>query len=304
MNINGNPAFGSNPVLHAAKYLRLQYVMMMSQDTIFSGGMQASKFFGIDIDAMLKLNATPTQINLATKKLVEDLRQANGIRNRNRAIVLNNALKAYDVQMNNSEMRTPELLPMLKEAIFNFYSVDPSILDISQSKYDNAEQAKDQLYQQIMPFLGQIQTYAEEWKLPQIDPEFDRSRFVVRFSRQFSDEEIRIKESVSKDNQTYFQNLKIANEAMSSHGIAVFPTPDKLKYYQEQGFEMVTPDKEDVNIKPSKENQTLDHFTQLTKEESVRELNQDEVEETRQFDFYDELSKRLDSSFSRLFTND
>lgn len=279
-NLNGNPALGSNPLLHVAKYLRLMYVMMMSQDTIFSGGMQATKFFGVDIDAMLKLNASPDQINQATKKLAEDLRQANGIQNRNRAIILNNALKAYDVQMNNSELRTPELLPMLKEAAFNGYAVDPSILDISQSKYDNAEKAKDQLYQQIRPFIIDMQRYAEVWKLPQIDSSFDSSRFIVRFSRQFSDEEIRIKDAISKENQVYFQNLKTANEALGDINVKALPTPEKLKFFKENGITFETLGKETIDIAPSTDNQTADNFTQITTSESVkRQIDQDEIDE-------------------------
>lgn len=280
LNMIGNPAFGHNPILTLAKYLRLFSNIFKSQDAIFSGGMQASKFFGIDIEALIKQGTNPENIALATERLKEDLRQANGIINRNRAIVLNYPLKDYNIQMNNSEMRVPEIIPLLTQLFFNAFGVDPSILDISQSKYDNAEKAKDALYQQIRPFLLDIEKYVERWKLPNIDPKFDPSRFVFRIERQFSEEEIRIKELVGKQTAQYFQNLKTANEAFGDINLKFLPTENKLKWLEENDITVKTVGKEEINIKPSTENQTADSFTQLTEQESVyRELTSDQIDE-------------------------
>jgi len=279
-NLTGNPAFGSNPIVHAAKHLRLMYCINMAQDSLFSGGMQASKLFGLDMDAMLKIGVAPKTIEDSQRKLIEDLRQANGLINKNRMVMLSHPIKSYDIQMNNSEMRVPELLPMLEQLIFKAFGVDPAILNNAESKYDNAEKAKDQLYQSVRPFTMSIEKFVENYFLPNLIPGYDTSKFIFRIPRQFSDEEIRIKKEVNAQTASYFNNLKTANESLSDINVKVLPTAEKLKYFQEQGMEFKTMGKEEINIAPSESNQIADSFTQITNAESVnRQLDQEEIDE-------------------------
>jgi hypothetical protein len=295
-NLTGNPAFGSNPVVHAAKHLRLIYCMNMAQDSIFTGGMQASKLFGLDLDAMIKTGVPPRSIQDSQQKLIEDLKQANGLANKNRMVMLSHPIKSYDIQMNNSEMRVPELLPMLDNLIFRAFGVDPAILNNAESKYDNAEKAKDQLYQSVRPFTMAIEKFIETYFLPNLLAGYDTSKFIFRIPRQFSDEEIRIKKEMNDQNASYFANLKTANESLSDINVKVLPTAEKLKYFQEQGMEFKTMGKEEISISPSESNQIADSFTQITNAESVnRQLDQQEID-----DVYSKYHATVNMSASEL----
>jgi hypothetical protein len=287
---NASPYFSAAPGLVASKWLNLKYNILAAMDANFSGGMKASFLVGLDASKMEKQGASQTTIQNAMGKLKEDLSQGNGIRNKGRMVFTPFPLTWQNIQMNNSEQRVPEILPYIDDQIFYTYGVDPAILDKRNSKYDTADQARDDLYQSCQATFKMIEQDVEKGELTWLDPEFDNSRFIFRIPRQFSQEEIRIKEANDKASTIFFNNLKTANETYNGQGLVIIPTEDKLKSLEEQGMYFKTPAVEEVNIKPSSETQLADSFTQISQTDNV-------IRSEKKKDFWQETKTRLDKSF-------
>jgi len=294
MDYNGNPAFGSNPVIHLSKILSLYDNIMSIQEAMFKNGMKSSFAISLDMEKMVKQGTSAEGIKGAEKALIEQLREARGIQNSGTSLYLPGATTITPIQLNNSQMRVPELLPLLEDLIHKGYGVDKAVLDTSLSKYDNVDKAMDQLYQNtIKAPIIQFQKLVNSWLLPDYDPEFDESRFMWTIPRQFSQEEIRIKELNDKAMSMYFGNLKTANESLSQYNLAVLPTEEKLKFLEEQGMYVKTTGKEPISIKATDDTQTDDYFTQITGAETVNRQ--------RQTDFWLETESWLDKSFSQSY---
>jgi hypothetical protein len=295
-NPDGNPAFGTNGLLAASKWLNLKYSIMDANERIYTTGMQASYLVGVDAGKMQKQGASPESVKNAINRLIEDLKQGNGIQNKNRLIATPVPLTWQNIQMNNSEMRSQEMLDLINREIFYAFKFDKAILEIESSKYNNAEQAMDHLYQSLKAFIHSVERYVETYLLANLDPKFDNSRFIFRIPRQFSEEEIRIKEVKDRETQMYFGNLKVANESFAGMGVVVLPTETQLSTLQEQGYSVYTPAKEDINLSPSSESgQLADNFTGVTDSESVKRLSTE--------NFWELTKEKVDKSFRSLYEN-
>jgi len=293
-NPNATNAFGTNGVVVAAKWMKLEYVMMTANDQVFTDGLQVKKVASLDSMALKNAGVNQHDIQNSTELLKKRLQEANGVQNAGKMLFLPFPMNFQDISVsNNSQMRTTEMLSEIEKRVHKAMGVDQAILDTSLSKYNNIDQAVDLLYQAVQSFIVDLQELVENWALPTLDPKFDNTRFCFRIPRQFSQEEIKLKEVNDKAMALYWSNLKVANESLTTLNLAVLPTPDKLKYLQEQGMTVETLNKETIEIKPSTENQTVDDFTQITNSENVR---------TKQ-DFYSSLENRLDTSFKKLFDN-
>lgn len=276
---NASPYFSASPGLVASKWLNLKYNILSAVDANASGGFKGSFFMSLDTVKLQKMGFSANGLEEAKSKLKEELRQSNGIQNAGRMVFTPFPVIMQNTQMSNSEQRSNEFIPLIDNEIFYAYGVDPAILDKRNSKYDTADQARDDLYQSCQATFKTIEHDVERGDLKFIDPNFDNSRFIFRIPRQFSQEEIRIKEVKNKELEVFFMNLKTANETFSAQGLIALPTEDKLKGMEEQGIYVKTIGKEVIDIKPSAENQLTDTFTQISHGENInRSLeNLDEV---------------------------
>lgn len=274
--------FAMNGVVAVAKWVALKYHIGASNDAVFSNGMLAKYLVGLDSNKMQTSGMSEEAIRASTNLLEKKLREATGVKHNGGMIFTPFPLTFQDIQMNNSQMRTWEGINNIEDQIYFAMGVDKALLDTSKSKYNNIDQAIDQLYQAVYAFTIDVQNLMERFVLPAIIPnEFKNRQFIYRIPRQFTQEEIRIKEIKNKEFGDYFSNLKVANESLSSYNLAVLPTEDKLKTLEEYGVYIKTLNKETITIKPSPENTVADGFTQLTHNESVdvRELKQEEIDE-------------------------
>jgi len=275
---NASPYFSASPGLVASKWLNLKYNILSAVDANASGGFKGSFFMSLDTQKLQKMGFSANGLEEAKGKLKEELRQANGIQNAGRMVFTPFPVVMQNTQMSNSEQRSNEFVPLINNEIFYAYGVDPAILDKRNSKYDTADQARDDLYQSCQATFKTIEQDVERGDLKFIDLNFDNSRFIFRIPRQFSQEEIRIKEIKNKELQIFFGNLKTANETFSVQGLIALPTEDKLKSLEEQGIYIKTMGKEVIDIKPSAEPQLADTFTQVSHGENVNR-NLDDLDE-------------------------
>lgn len=288
---NGSYYFSASPGLVASKWLNLKYNLLAAIDANASGGLLAKYLVGVDQTKLKNMGITSADaIANATNSLKEQLRQGKGIQNAGGMIFTEFPLLFQNIQMSNSEQRVTEMLPLINNEIFYAYGVDPAILDKRNSKYDTADQARDDLYQSCQATFKKIERDIEKGELKWIDPDFNNSRFIFRIPRQFSQEEIRIKEINDKAISIFFNNLKTANETFSGQGVVVVPTEDKLKSLEEQGMYFKTPAKEEVNIQPSSETQLADTFTKISQSDNV-------IRQNLQLDYWQEVKSKLDKSF-------
>jgi hypothetical protein len=266
--------FGCNGVVVAARWLRLEYLIMAANDQAFANGLHITKVASLNASELKNLGASQADIEQATRLLQERLKEANGIRNAGRILFIPFPMTFQDISLaNNSQMRSVEILGKINEMIHHAMGIDKAILDTSKSKYDNIDQAVDLLYQSVQSFITDIQKLVERWLLPNLIKNYDPTRFIFRIPRQFSQEEIKIKEVNSKNINWFFENLKLANEALADKGIVALPTPDKLKFLQEQGIKIDFADNiEQGSLTPSPDNQTADYFTLVTHSDVIRQL--------------------------------
>jgi len=247
---------------------------MAANDQAFANGLHITKVASLNASELKNLGASQADIEQATRLLQQRLKEANGIRNAGRILFIPFPMTFQDISLaNNSQMRSVEILGKINEMIHHAMGIDKAILDTSKSKYDNIDQAVDLLYQSVQSFITDIQKLVERWLLPNLIKNYDPTRFIFRIPRQFSQEEIKIKEVNSKNINWFFENLKLANEALADKGIVALPTPDKLKFLQEQGIKIDFADNiEQGSLTPSPDNQTADYFTLVTHSDVIRQL--------------------------------
>ena len=170
--------------------------------------------------------------------------------------------------------------------------VDENIFNIGNAKYDNAEKLQDQLYQQVKPTTIKIQEAVESFHLPNLDPQFDNSRFIFRFKRLYSQEEIDIKKVKQEETKIWASNIKTLSEVYSQYNVGIFPTEAKMKELEElQNITFKQLNKEVVKLEPAKELQISDDFTQITNAESVNRS------------YWNTIQSRLDTSFKNVLEN-
>lgn len=291
LNPTGTNAFGINGVSVAIKYMYLEYLQVGANSNAFKNGMHVDKIASLDHTQLKNIGVNARDIQRATELLKERLSESRGVKNAGKLMFLPYPMQFDDVGfMNNSQMRTNDFLDKtIPTNILKAMGFDTSILSVRDLKYNTVDLAIDLLYQSLKPFTRYVEKLHNDWSLPTLDPTFDKSRFVYKMKRQVTLEEIKIKAQKTKETQVFFQNLKTANEVFSNLGLVALPSEDKLKYLEEQGMKIETLNK-DIKIKPSSDNQTSDYFTSETTSESVRQLS-----------YYEQLKKRLDSSFEKLY---
>jgi len=295
-NPDGNVALGTNGVLVASKILQLGYNILTFNSTHFGNNLNSVRMFGLDYALMEKIGYSGNDLDNMLKEMANELSQANGLRNANKTMLLKYPITDLTKEpQTNSQTRAVELYKeIIKKEVCHAMGVDENIFDIGGAKYDNAEKLQDQLYQQVKPTIIKIQDYVENWRLKQLDNNYNNDKFIFRFRRQFSTEEITLKETKDKQTQVYFNNLKIANEIYSDIGIKILPTPEKLKELEElQQMTFETINKEKITIKPAEDTQIADTFTQITNAESInRELEPN---------YWEIVENRLNKSFKAIF---
>jgi len=273
-NPTGTLSFGSNGVVVAARWLRLEYLIMAANDQAFANGLHITKVASLNASELKNLGASQADIEQATRLLQQRLKEANGIKNAGRILFIPFPMTFQDISLaNNSQMRSVEILNKINEMIHHAMGIDKAILDTSKSKYNNIDQAVDLLYQSVQSFITDVQKLVEKWLLPNLIKNYDPTRFIFRIPRQFSQEEIKIKEINSKNINWFFENLKLANEALADKGIVALPTPDKLKFLQEQGINIDFAENiNETSLVTSTDNQTADYFTLVTHSDEIRQL--------------------------------
>jgi len=292
-NPDGNFGFGTNGILVASKTLQLKYNIMTFNSTHFGNNLQSVRMFGLDYALMEKMGYSTSSLDNMLATLEEELKQATGLRNANKTMLLKYPIQDLTKEpQTNSQTRSVELIQrVIQKELCHAMGVDENIYNVGDAKYDNAEKLQDQLYQQTKPTQNKMQNAVESYLLPTIDNDYNNSRFVFRFKRQFSQEEIDLKKVKNEETKLYFNNLKTFNEAFSDLKLKAFPTEAKLKELEElQQMTIKQIDKEDVKIAPASELQISDTFTQVTNAESVN----------RNLDFWTGVEERLDKAFKQV----
>lgn len=288
---DGNYMFGSSPVIVLAKQFMTKLRAMAANETVFKNGLQASYLLGIDASKMVKTGASIGNIEAAQTKLKAELQQASGLAGRNSFVYTGVPLTMEKIQLSNVEMETIKLLEMINADTFSAYGVDPSILDISKSKYDNADIAMDNLYISIRSKIKRIIEAEMEYTMPRLDPKYNSDKYPFRMAFEPTQESMELKRIKQEDMKIFFDFFLKAKDV----GLPVRPTAEKTQELKELGVIIdsngstlptsTTPDSPEDFV------QIADTFTNLTKNEKF----------AKERSLYHNLRKQLDDKFSRVY---
>ena len=285
---DGNYMFGTSPVIVLAKHFMTKLRALAANETVYQNGLQASYLLGIDASKMISSGASIGNVEVAQDKLKQELKQASGLQGRNSFIYTGVPLQMEKIQLSNVEMETLKLLEMINNETFAAYGVDPSILDISKSKYDNADVAMDNLYISIRSKIKRIVEAEMEYTMPRLDPQYNPDKYPFRMAFEPTQEALEIKKIKQTDLEIFFDFLIKAKDV----GLIVKPTPEKAKELQELGIDLPEYDVVPSTTPTAVEDfvQVADTFTNLTEAEKF----------TSERALYPKLKKELDEKFAKV----
>lgn len=233
---NGDALIGTGPIISLAKLWLVKLRGLEASGNVFTNGLQAAYVIGLDAGAMSK---APGGIRIndlkdIKKQMVEELKQGTGLENRNRSLISMMPLTFNKLQMTNVEMETLKLIDLTNQETFAAYGIDPAVMDISKSKYDNADLSNDTLYKAIEPIIHQIIKAEMEYVMPRLYPGYNPDKYPFRLAYEPTTEDMAIKEIKQKDLQIWLENYIKAVQA----GMKVNPTPEKVEELKAHGFDL------------------------------------------------------------------
>jgi hypothetical protein len=289
INPNGSNGFGSNGLIGAMRAISLRRAFDQANEAMANNGMKQSGIVSLDPSKMLDAQGkgiSGETLKAMAAKTRELLKMNTGIHNAGGILFAERLPITFTPNsLNNSQNRTIEYKKINEEDVWLSYAFDKAFWMSENSKYNNLEIVNDQQFKDLKAFRRGRERVGEFCL--SFNPKFEPGRFVLRTSREFSSEEINLRQANTKDLSSYVQNLKILQETYGALGHSVLPSADKLAFLESQGI-VFKPNSEPTLIQASDGDGIADDFTQVTSAESINRSKPD---------FMDNLRKRVNKSF-------
>ena len=295
LNPNGTAGFGSNGLIGAMRAMSLRRAFDQTNEATAKNGLKQSGMVSLDTTKLQDKNGNGLDgktLNALMGKTEELIQNSTGIRNAGGVLFAGRLPLVFTpTSLNNSQNRTIEYKKFSEEDIWLSLGMDKANWQSKDSKYDNLERANDQMFKDLGWFL-RGQEELGEWCM-RFCPFWEEGKFIYRTERQFSSEEIRLREAKSKEMASFTQNLKILNETYSSIGHSILPTEEKMATMLSEGL-VFHLNSEPIKLQPAESDNIADDFTQVTNAEAIYR---------NKTDFMDNLKKRVHKSFESVLNS-
>lgn len=295
-----NSPLGVTPAMTLLPLWELKNAILAANETIYKNGIQAAKLISPKVEAIANATSNNKEFYLdEIDRLAEEMNAATGLHNRNKTIVSAiPGIQVDDLQMNNSQMRTVEVVDnFIDKQTYITYSQDESLFDTGKSKYNNAEIIRDTRSKAIQKKSKIITKDAvQNWIMKRIYPKYNPDKYPFEYSQIVTDETIR-------DQEQKTESLKVMLDFFvkaKATGINVKISPEKKESLKEVGLII----EDDLPVKPQETEITNEEVLpknqerQITREEKetvvTRAEKPDNIEKAKQV-LTKALSRQLQS---------
>lgn len=186
-----NSPLGITPAMVLMPLWQLKHYILGANETIYKNGIQAAKLISPAKNTIEGLNQDQqATLDFLLDKLGMELNDVTGLHNRNKTLLSAiPGIEVHDLQMNNSEMRTVEIVEkFIDKQTYIVYSQDPSNFDISNSKYNNGEMVRDDRSKAISNKAKDVSGIVENFIMPTIWPSYNKIRYPFRYTKILTQE--------------------------------------------------------------------------------------------------------------------
>lgn len=274
-----NSLLGRTPAMILHPLWNLKDMILKSQETPYSKGMQASKLLSIQPQAME--GSTPEIVNTYVEKLnilKEELSNTTGLINRNSSVLTSiPGLKVDDLQLNNAEMKSMEIIQRIDELTYITYSQDPGMYDSRLNKYSDSEILRDTKRKAIESKINRMLSLLQTFVMPAIYPEYNGKDYPIKYLKTVTKEELEIKDRKNDETKIFFDFL---GQAKSS-GLSVSITDEKKEELARFGIVIDETQNTPETVETQEKDEEEELQGEITEEEveAQRAVDQDELDE-------------------------
>lgn len=199
----GDFRFSENPTISAAKAWNLKYQSMMSTQTTFANGNQIAKVISPDF-GQAKDDKSLIALMNGWEKMSLELKQGQGLSNRNRDLVSRIGLRIDKVGATNVDMQTLQLKQECDKEMQAAFGVALSNLGFTESaNYSTSEQNRENVNELNTAWLSKKLSDIVYQLMIKLDPNFEDSGIDYIHSYDPTTEDLAIREQNLKTIEIY-----------------------------------------------------------------------------------------------------
>ena len=284
---------GVTPAIVLYDYWRLKEQISIANETIYSNGLQASKLLSVKPFNDMGQEAILKHLEMHLIKLKEEVNQGSGLLNRNKTWISGvPGLQVDNLQMNNAEMKSMEIIDKIDEQTYLAFGVPMELFNPRYNKYNDVEILRDMIRKYIDKKMKcYTQNVITDFILPRLFSNFKFNKYEYKYKKTITAEDLELQKQKTEKTKVFFNFLTEAKKS----GLDISLTDEKTKELENYGIIIKTNSPVlEANKEPVIDNVKTSQSVEQEIEKENKEEEKENLENQRAVD-----QERLNEVFSK-----